>query len=80
MNTVLSQDLLETVVEGPEGDSIYEIYVDDEDSQQVVQNNGNVEERKDGDENDISQLEGEAEVDMEVYAAMDVDDGSVDII
>lgn len=29
-NIVLAQDLLEAVVEGPEGDSIYEIYVEDE--------------------------------------------------
>jgi len=60
----LAQDLLEAVVEGPEGDNIYEIYVEDDDepSQDTVNPGTKNKVKGSGD--------GEGDIDMEAYAAM----------
>lgn len=56
---MLSGDLLENVVEGPEGDVIYELYVPNEEAPP-----GGIE--GDGDK---------VQVDEDVYQEMDVDEG-----
>lgn len=72
----LAQDLLESVVEGPEGDNIYEIYVEDDDDATLAQ--GVDKDRERGAKNqETVEVEGEGEVDMEVYAAMEDVEGNV---
>ncbi|WWC58793.1 uncharacterized protein I303_101337 [Kwoniella dejecticola CBS 10117] len=68
----LSGDLLENVVEGPEGDAIYELYVplDEEEGEggQMAQNEDDGAENNAGDDAD---QQNNADVDMEVYQEME---------
>ncbi|WWC66198.1 uncharacterized protein I206_100099 [Kwoniella pini CBS 10737] len=69
----LSGDLLENVVEGPEGDAIYELYVplEEEDEESVLQQNGkdDLEENEEIGRMEIDHQNNE-QVDMEVYKEM----------
>ena len=65
----MSQDVLEALVEGPEGDAVFELYEEADDVDQ-----GETGELSGGKKVSQREREGEGEVDMEVYDAIPVED------